>query len=84
MGIIHSYKGVILMLKRKVTVCFSIFLLMLILGWSLEHNIQSKNLVLPPSTDGYNVLSAKFTTPVRITTPFLPREYVRIIHRVKD
>lgn len=72
------------MLKRKIIICFSIFTLMLILGWRMEYNIQSKNLVLPPSTDGYNVLSAKFTTPVHITMPFLSREYVRIIHRVKD
>jgi hypothetical protein len=75
------------MLKRKVTVCFSIFFLVLVLGWRLDHNIHEKQLttlILPSSNDGYNVLSAKFAAPVHTHKPFLPREYVRIIHRFSE
>jgi hypothetical protein len=75
------------MLKRKVTVCCSIFSLMLMLGWRLDQLIQEKRFstfIMPSSNDGYNIRSTNFNEPVDINMPFLPREYVRIIRRISE
>lgn len=72
------------MLVRKISVCSVLFILMLTAGWALEYHIETnrERVSLPMSSTAENryrtLNSAKSE---QLAPPFLPREYVRIVHR---
>ncbi|AUO09082.1 hypothetical protein NS115_02545 [Paenibacillus jamilae] len=74
------------MLMRKMMICTSLFILLLIVGWGLEHNIHTKIAMsqMLPAVESYKFRSAHFTEPVLISIPFLPREYVRIVRKINE
>ncbi|AJE49822.1 hypothetical protein DI243_10425 [Paenibacillus polymyxa] len=75
------------MLMRKMMICTSLFILLLIVGWGLEHNIHTKTAMsnpMLPANKSYKFQSAHFTEPVLISIPFLPREYVRIVRKINE
>lgn len=74
------------MLKRKITVCFSLFLLLIMLGWGVDQQIRLHEpaMPVPAPNEGFSIRSVEYNEPVNINMPFFPREYVRIIRRVSE
>ncbi|KYG94458.1 hypothetical protein ABEW24_17095 [Paenibacillus jamilae] len=75
------------MLMRKVMICTSLFILLLVVGWRLEYNIHEKAVKSDQklsANESYKFRSANFAEPVLISIPFLPREYVRIVRKISE
>ncbi len=69
-------------LRYKITICATLFVLMLMLGWGLEQTMsasQAKNSpALIPSEESELYSEGGYTEIQLLTEPFLPRQYARI------
>ncbi len=76
------------MLTRKITVSAIVFVLILMAGGAWNHRMtkqRSNGTYMFPYNYTFNIYSTRYSTiTIDLSYPFSPREYVRIIHRVKN
>ncbi|CAM4216202.1 hypothetical protein L1N85_15885 [Paenibacillus alkaliterrae] len=76
------------MLARKITVSAFVFILIIVAGGVWSYHIarqRSNETFLAPYNYSFTIYSTKYSTNTMDRSyPFSPREYIRIIHRVKN
>ncbi len=84
----YSNKGVIPVPIKKIIVCASLFLLMMVIGGILNNRITNQQMTsgLYSSSNPSIVIYSSYPSNSANNRlfPFMPREYVRIIHRTAD